>query len=223
VDKQETAENGVKGGVERAAGERGHGQRNKSSGDQTLECPVVGAVAGLRIGDGDGVVYCGTSDLESVTYARRQARVVVWRANLTNEPNDIPVPLITSAAGWLVHRAQSHGAKSMRRCGISRTRLGLGEHTGSGRKQTPPTRDMESSYTSSIRGKEDGRGRHGNDSLRGGRQGRPPQKHGTHNGGHCDLCRSSFRFSTFRPEASPVPYNVLQTRSLSLDLKGRID
>jgi len=81
VDEQETAENGVEGGVERAAGERGHGQRNKTSGDQALECPVVGAVAGLRIGDGDRVVYCSTSSLESVIYAQHQARVVAWRAN----------------------------------------------------------------------------------------------------------------------------------------------
>lgn len=61
VDEQQRAEDGVGGRVERAGGKGRDGQGHNACGDEALKGPVVGAVAGVRVGDGGGVVDCVVS------------------------------------------------------------------------------------------------------------------------------------------------------------------
>lgn len=63
VDEQEGAQDGVGGGVERAGGEGSDGQGHDAGGDEALKAPVIGAVAGIRCGDGGSVVDTADDDL----------------------------------------------------------------------------------------------------------------------------------------------------------------
>jgi hypothetical protein len=56
VEEENAAEDGVESRVKRASGEGSDGQRDEAGGEETLECPVVGSVGGIGIGDGSRVV-----------------------------------------------------------------------------------------------------------------------------------------------------------------------
>lgn len=58
VEEENTGEDSVGGGVERASGEGGDGQGDETGGDETIEGPVVGALGGVGLGDGGRVVDC---------------------------------------------------------------------------------------------------------------------------------------------------------------------
>lgn len=56
VEEENAAEDGVESRVERASGEGSDGQGDEAGGEETLECPVVGSVGGVGIGNGSRVV-----------------------------------------------------------------------------------------------------------------------------------------------------------------------
>lgn len=58
VQQDGGAQDGVGGGVERAGGEGSNGEGHEAGGEEALKGPVVGAVRGVGVGNGDGVVDC---------------------------------------------------------------------------------------------------------------------------------------------------------------------
>lgn len=58
VQEDGGAQDGVGGGVERAGGEGSNGEGHETGGEEALKGPVVGAVGGAGVGNGDGVVDC---------------------------------------------------------------------------------------------------------------------------------------------------------------------
>ena len=63
ADTQETVDDGVVGA---ARDKRGDGERNKTSGKNALECPVVGSVALGGRREGSGVVHGALVDSWSI-------------------------------------------------------------------------------------------------------------------------------------------------------------
>lgn len=58
VEEHRAAQDGVRGGVQRAGGKGGDRERHESCGEKTFEGPVVGTVGGIRCRDRGRIVDC---------------------------------------------------------------------------------------------------------------------------------------------------------------------